>query len=122
MRRSIVRDLLLIVYYLLGSLVAFGGQALLIEKGVALEWRLHYLFFVIHLFTLLFVITLRKVTRTMVGRFSIVVKIALILLVVYKFPQIKDHLFWYFGIYWYYLLLETGLEIYRVRQYDKSHK
>lgn len=45
-----------------------------------------------------------------------------VIFLAYKFPEMKQNLMLYFGFYWYYLLVETGLVVALIRIQDKNHK
>jgi len=122
MKNKLLLNILLISGYLLFSAVAVWVQSLLISKGMDLSWKLHLLFFALHLFSLLVVLIMDPLSRSTASRFLILIKIGFMLFIVYKFPEIKQHIFIYFGIYWYYLLVETSLEIIKIRNQDKNHK
>ncbi|MCL1663096.1 hypothetical protein M2T78_02460 [Elizabethkingia ursingii] len=125
MKNKVSQSLLLFVLFLVFSAVAFGVNFLLTQQGIAVSYKLHFLFFFLHFLSLASIIGVSLVKKELIAYVYVaflIVKMGGVIFLAYKFPEMKQNLMLYFGFYWYYLLVETALVVALIRIQDKNHK
>ncbi|HFK5586030.1 hypothetical protein AB2S31_03835 [Elizabethkingia anophelis] len=125
MKNKVSQSLLLFVLFLVFSAAAFGVNFLLMQQGIDVSYKLHFLFFFLHFLSLASIIGVSLIKKEFIAYVYVaflIVKMGGVIFLAYKFPEMKQNLMLYFGFYWYYLLVETGLVVALIRIQDKNHK
>ncbi|AKH93411.1 hypothetical protein M876_02380 [Elizabethkingia anophelis FMS-007] len=95
------------------------------QQGIDVSYKLHFLFFFLHFLSLASIIGVSLIKKELIAYVYVaflIVKMGGVIFLAYKFPEMKQNLMLYFGFYWYYLLVETGLVVALIRIQDKNHK
>ncbi len=109
------------LFFLLLSLILFGGQYILEQQGsLNLSYRIHFLFFVITLIcvvtlSIVFVFNKKDILGFVFLGFVIFKFFAIGYIAVFQ-PEFRLNLIPYFVIYWVYLLLEVIFVLRLVRK------
>jgi len=122
MKSQLNRYVRLVVIFLLLSVPAVVAHFLLVEIKFIISPKFHFLFFIIHFISLVSIIIVDYIKKDLIVYtylIFLILKMALMVLLVYKFPIIKKDIVLYFGFYWYYLILETLVVVKLLKYYMK---
>ena len=125
MKNDLKKCFPLVIIFLVLAGIAFGVNYYVNTLGMQVSMRIHFLFFFLHLISLCTILAISVFKKDLVGYIFmafLILKMGAMILVVYKFPMFKENLLWYFGLYWYYLFIETALVVVRIKGQDKNHK
>jgi len=122
MKSNLVRATLLIFLFILLSVPPFAVHILLDKIGIAVSSKFHFSFFLIHLISVIVIVSVNYVKKGLVAYIYLVfltLKMAFVILLVYKFSIIAHNVVLYFAFYWYYLILETFIVVMLLRNHAK---
>lgn len=125
MKSELRLSIKLTIIFLLFSALAFGINAVLNHYGYFILYRLHFVFFFLHFVSLLTVFGIGLVQKNMMGyiyMLFLILKMITIIFVIYQFPEFEKDILKYFIVYWYYLMLETILVVFKINKEEKNHK
>jgi len=123
MKSNLDRGALLILLFILLSVPPFAAHILLDKIGIAVSSKFHFSIFFIHLISVIIIVSVNCVKKGLVAYIYLVfliLKMAFVILLVYKFSIIAHNIILYFTFYWYYLILETFIVVMLLRNHAKD--
>lgn len=100
MKNKVSQSLLLFVLFLVFSAAAFGVNFLLMQQGIDVSYKLHFLFFFLHFLSLASIIGVSLIKKELIAYVYVaflIVKMGGVIFLAYKFPEMKQNLMLYFG-------------------------